>query len=105
MPRFQRPATLSGRISVARTALRFGRNQKSVGYRQISRLLRLAAVVRRRLPRTIRHEITFEYQSFIDVVELLLRTRYAGHQRRKFGRIYQRFWIRSPPRFVARAIR
>jgi hypothetical protein len=29
----------------------------------------------------------------MDIIELALKTRYSGLGRRKFGRIYQRFWF------------
>jgi hypothetical protein len=96
-----------GYPSNARRGRRFGSGEikKTSDIDRFLHLQRSAAVARSRPPQRIRHEITFEYQLLIDPVESPLRTRYSGSGRRKFGRIYQRFWVRSPLRFVARAIR
>jgi hypothetical protein len=108
-PQFRRLATLLGRISASRNgadgALVWAKSEKASDIDLFLQLQRLVALARNRSPQKIRHEIAFEYQVLIDVVESPLRTRYSGHGRRKFGRICQRFWVRSPLRFVARVIR
>jgi hypothetical protein len=109
VPQFRRLATLLGRISARRNgadgALVWAKSEKASDIDRFLHLQRLVAVARCRSPQKIRHEIAFEYQVLIDAVESSHRTRYSGRGRRKFGRIYQRFWIRSPLRFVVRAIR
>jgi hypothetical protein len=109
VPQFRRLATLSGRMSARRNgadgALVWAKSEKASDIDRFLWLQRLVAVACNRSPQKIRHEIAFEYQMLIDTVESSRRTRYSGHGRRKFGRIYQRFWVRSPLRFVARVIR
>ncbi len=75
------------------------RNQKSVGYRQISSSAVIGRPCAQPFAATNRYEITVEYQLLIYLVESPLRTRYSGSGRCKFGRICQRFWVRSSLRW------
>jgi hypothetical protein len=43
--------------------------------------------------KTVNLEITLQYQMVIDIIEMIHRTGYLASSRRKFGRIYQRFWF------------
>jgi hypothetical protein len=98
---------LVGRISAARTALTvlwfgrncFGQNQKNVGYRQI---YSSAMIGRTRLQPVAAKQSVLKLRFNIKRLSMQLSRRIGpdirNSGRRKFGRICQRFWIRSPRR-------